>query len=416
MGNKGSATAKTAGAAEDDPPVAGSGWRSEEYVVQQAYGPAATGMLLDRDGSRMVRKLRMRVDAEALVFLYADRSPLTAFPYYSIMCWGHNDTSFQFRAFDNSLPPHTASVHGPEPSADTAAAAAAAAAAGAPAAAAAAAPAAVEGGEDAKAPSSAPGSPDGPAARTPAAPARRGDSGSQLSEPDDAAMVSHGADVPVEGEPISASPGRTPPFGPSSARDSAIPAPRSRSTSPASRADAVAAADGDAAPAAEGDAGAPGAGSAVGDSLFQRPGVTFCLVTSEGALVEQRLLAAVRMLMSDMSRRGVDDAELLQVTSAIDHDPDRAIAGLRQLAITRRFDAKQAFGIVSQIGRVSPFDQVEAAVLLYPALMNTESFHVVLAAFEDDDDKDNVCHRLGLDLAQVMRGAVGAGKHKARQA
>ena len=132
------------------------------------------------------------------------------------------------------------------------------------------------------------------------------------------------------------------------------------------------------------------------------------------ARIEQRLLAAVRMLMTDMSRRGVDEAELLQVTSAIDLDPDRAIEGLRQLALTRRFDAKQARSVVAQIGEVSQFDQVEAAVILYPALMNAESFHVLLGAFEDDDDRANVCTRLRLDLEAVMRGAIGVKQHKAR--
>jgi hypothetical protein len=136
------------------------------------------------------------------------------------------------------------------------------------------------------------------------------------------------------------------------------------------------------------------------------------VATTKGSLIETRLLAAVRTLMVDMTRRGVDEAELVQVTSAIDSDPESAVVGLKQLAMTRKFDAKQAFSIVQQIGEVNPFDQVEAAVVLYPALMNHESFHVVLGAFEEDDDKDNVCHRLGLDLEAVMKGALGADKHK----
>lgn len=142
--------------------------------------------------------------------------------------------------------------------------------------------------------------------------------------------------------------------------------------------------------------------------------MTFVLSTPKGPLIETRLLAAVRTLMVDMTRRGVDEAELVQVRSAIDSDPESAVLGLRQLAMTRKFDAKQAFSIVQQIGEVSPFDQVEAAVVLYPALMNQESFHVVLGAFEDEGDKDNVCHRLGLDLAAVMKGALGVGSQKAK--
>jgi hypothetical protein len=131
---------------------------------------------------------------------------------------------------------------------------------------------------------------------------------------------------------------------------------------------------------------------------------SFVFMTGQGELIGDRVLSAVTRLMQDMERRGVTPDELITITRVIEVDPDRALSNLSNLAVTRRFDASQAFEIVHQLGRVNPFDQVEACVQLYPALMNTESFHVVLSAFDDDEDRKNVCHRLRLDFDKVMCG------------
>lgn len=133
-------------------------------------------------------------------------------------------------------------------------------------------------------------------------------------------------------------------------------------------------------------------------------------------MIEARLLQAVRTLMEDMDQRGVSDAEVADVKATITDDAERALTTLRQLSETRRFDAHQALAVVTCLGEVSPFDKVEAAVLVYGALMNRESFHIVLAAFDDQDDQDNVCHRLGLDRVAVMRGAVSVAEHRVRGA
>lgn len=143
------------------------------------------------------------------------------------------------------------------------------------------------------------------------------------------------------------------------------------------------------------------------------------------------------------------------MSEAMAADGDRAIEMIRQLAVSRRFDAKQAVEIVQAIGELSPFDkvrgrvcaplrrrrkngelkrgvlriglngllafsspspprlrpllsffsslvQVEAAVRMYPALMSPASLRLVLEQFADREEQENVCHRLGLRLADVM--------------
>ena len=46
------------------------------------------------------------------------------------------------------------------------------------------------------------------------------------------------------------------------------------------------------------------------------------------------------------------------------------------------------------------FDQVEAAVLLHPILADPRNFDLVLATFETDADRDNVCNRLSVSFVK----------------
>ena len=46
------------------------------------------------------------------------------------------------------------------------------------------------------------------------------------------------------------------------------------------------------------------------------------------------------------------------------------------------------------------FDQVLAAVLLPPILADPRNFDLVLATFETDADRDNVCNRLSVSFVK----------------
>jgi hypothetical protein len=48
------------------------------------------------------------------------------------------------------------------------------------------------------------------------------------------------------------------------------------------------------------------------------------------------------------------------------------------------------------IGEISPFDQMEAAVIVYGSMLNRESFPLVLACFAEPLDRENICKRLGI--------------------
>jgi len=135
---------------------------------------------------------------------------------------------------------------------------------------------------------------------------------------------------------------------------------------------------------------------------------TFIVLTPSGADIEAQVMGAVRRLMSDMAARGVADDEfatLLVTLRSLGDDgaAELALATVRQMALTRAFDVRQAVQLVDAIGEVSPFDKVEAAVTLYSSVMNKESYPLVLARFDDDGDRDNICHRLGIAVDAAGR-------------
>ena len=64
---------------------------------------------------------------------------------------------------------------------------------------------------------------------------------------------------------------------------------------------------------------------------------------------------------------------------------------------SRSLIAKQAMEIVQIIGSEDPFEKFEIACYLYDNLINKESYQLVINCFEDEVDRDNLIHRLGIN-------------------
>lgn len=139
--------------------------------------------------------------------------------------------------------------------------------------------------------------------------------------------------------------------------------------------------------------------------------ITVVLGTREGDAMEEDIMGTVLHLMDDMKAVGVSEAEFASLLQALADDPDRLLEDVRSVSLTKAFDAKQASTLVARVGELSPFDQLEAAVLLYDALINKHSFNLVLDVLEEDADRDNVCHRLG-----IIRNPDGTFKHLPKRA
>jgi hypothetical protein len=140
--------------------------------------------------------------------------------------------------------------------------------------------------------------------------------------------------------------------------------------------------------------------------------VTYSVITEEGSALEESLLHSIEQLMATMSNRGVPDAPFAQLVNtlealAADGHSDSAIGAVRQMSLGREFDVKQAVTLVNVIGQLSPFDKVDAAVALFPTLMSTQSFAVILnTCFEDREDRNNIAHRLGITVSDSGKVTV----------
>ncbi len=147
--------------------------------------------------------------------------------------------------------------------------------------------------------------------------------------------------------------------------------------------------------------------------------LTFVVRTASGETVEAAMMRAVQELMKDMQARGVPDAEFVQLINTLqlladDGESDSCLAAVRQFALGRAFNARQAAAMVQTMGALSPFDKLECAVALFPTLMSRESFQIVLGEFEDGGDRDNILHRL--QLQQAIGGELSDTPGRKRRA
>ena len=69
---------------------------------------------------------------------------------------------------------------------------------------------------------------------------------------------------------------------------------------------------------------------------------------------------------------------------------------ITQFSASRKFIAKQAMELVTFIGPLAPFERIDLAEMLYDRILNKESFQLVVNAFEDKEERENLGHRLKL--------------------
>ena len=69
---------------------------------------------------------------------------------------------------------------------------------------------------------------------------------------------------------------------------------------------------------------------------------------------------------------------------------------LQYLCVSRCFLAKQAMELVQFVGPLAPFERIDLAEMLYSRILNKESFQLVVNAFEDRGERENLTHRLKL--------------------
>ena len=122
--------------------------------------------------------------------------------------------------------------------------------------------------------------------------------------------------------------------------------------------------------------------------------------TDKGKELETVILSTVKSLMSDMEAKAVGDAEFRTLLKSIkeEADPSTRMTTIKQFISTHSFIARHG---VELLRAVAPdtFDMIDIATEMHEHIINKDSFQLMLNEFTSKEDRENVCHRLGIKLS-----------------
>jgi hypothetical protein len=75
----------------------------------------------------------------------------------------------------------------------------------------------------------------------------------------------------------------------------------------------------------------------------------------------------------------------------------------------RLFLAKQGMELMVRISPLAPFDKFDLACLIYERMINKNSFQLIINTFEDKQERENLIHRLKLNLVSTNTTNAGGG-------
>ena len=138
---------------------------------------------------------------------------------------------------------------------------------------------------------------------------------------------------------------------------------------------------------------------------------TIVVNTREGLEIEKKIMIVVRGLMAKMEKHGTSKeefAEFVKILNTLSEQEDstESVQKILQFCQVHSLTINQAKSIMKRAYAPDPFDRIELATAIKPALINPDSFQMVLHTFENYDDRLNLCHRLGLDEAMASSETV----------
>jgi len=141
--------------------------------------------------------------------------------------------------------------------------------------------------------------------------------------------------------------------------------------------------------------------------------------TRDGKEMEKVTLDSVRSLMEDMEKGAVSkqDFDLLKVElkrPAQEVEMDSVLDGgngpfafIRQFATSRVYTTVQGVELVKMMAERDPFIRLELAIFLFDNTLNRDSYQLILNAFEDQNDRENIIDRLKSADASVDTNGTG---------
>jgi len=132
-------------------------------------------------------------------------------------------------------------------------------------------------------------------------------------------------------------------------------------------------------------------------------GMLISVYTNQGKAIEDATMSTVRKLMADINARAISKEEFACLLDVL-FDANNLLAEnwmeiINQFTIGGRlFLAKQAMELLIRVGSQAPFEKVELACLLYERMINKSSVQLIVNTFEDAQERDNLIHRLKLNI------------------
>lgn len=131
-------------------------------------------------------------------------------------------------------------------------------------------------------------------------------------------------------------------------------------------------------------------------------GILISLKTSQGKIIEDKIMQTIQHLMSDINQRAISKPEFAILLQSLLDDENNLKENWMLIidqftASGRLFLAKQGMELLSLIGPKAPFEKMDLACLLYDRMINKNSVQLLINTFEDPQEKENLIIRLKLD-------------------
>mmetsp|Transcript_13453 Transcript_13453/g.22524 ORF Transcript_13453/g.22524 Transcript_13453/m.22524 type:complete len:365 (-) Transcript_13453:529-1623(-) len=142
-------------------------------------------------------------------------------------------------------------------------------------------------------------------------------------------------------------------------------------------------------------------------------GILISLKTTQGRLIEDSTMSMVQKLMVDINQRAISKQEFQALQNTIFDENQQLREGCDWLQTIdqfttggRLFLAKQGMELLIKIGDLAPFEKFDLACLLYERIINKNSFQLLVNTFQDEQDRDNLIHRLKLNKEGVVKNCA----------
>ena len=138
---------------------------------------------------------------------------------------------------------------------------------------------------------------------------------------------------------------------------------------------------------------------------------TIVVKTRQGLTIEKQIMVVVRGLMAKMEKHGTSKEEFEEFLKILNVLADKeegqeTVQKVLQFCQVHSLTINQAKSIMKRAHALDAFDRIDLASAIKPALINPDSFQMVLHTFDNYDDRLNLCHRLQLPSAMASSETV----------